>query len=244
MNEQAKALQAQFEAMDDAALKSAADERNIRGRHLIKNRSTFVDKLVAHDSQQAAIDPGAVEAGAAPQRGEGKRQVPSAIEQALDGSEAARQVPSPKLPPARPATPEPPPPPPELQAQRDQEYVVRKDFLLNTGFSMTTLAKGSVVSLRTHSKLQEFIGRGLKLRPVDGAIYGFDHLGVQQTTTLLGEDDDLDDEAPDSGVDMHAFQQMATAYARAQTRLVTLEGERDALRVDLAAATALLDDKD
>ena len=243
MNEQAKALRTQFEAMDDDALKVAADERNIRGRHLIKNRATFVDKLVAHDSQLASIDPGAVEAGAAPQRGEGKRQVPSAIEQALDGSEKARQVPKPKLPPARPPAPALPPPPPPMTVAQGQQYVVRKDFPLHTGFSMTTLAKGSVVSLRTHSRLQEFVGRGLRLQPISGATHRFDHLGVLQVTDVHGDDDLDDDEKPDSGVDMHAFQQMASEMARVQTRLVTLEGERDTLRAELAAATALLDDK-
>lgn len=248
MSGQADTLKAKFEAMDDAALKVEADARNIRGRHLIKNPATFVDKLVAHDMQVASVDPGAMEAGAAPQRTVGgldaKRQVPSVQERAMNDGEARREVKPVKLPPKKAPPPAAPPPPAVMQLVREHQYVVRRDFPVHTGFSMTTLAKGSVVSLRTHSKLQEFVERGLKLRRVDGAVHGLDRLGVQQTTTVYGgdEDGDLDDDAPDSGVDMRAFLQMTNDLSKAHTKIVTLEGEIKAARADLAAAQALLKD--
>lgn len=244
MNEQAKAATAKFEAMDDAALKAEADARNIHGRHLIKKRDTFVEKLVAHEMQVAAVDPGAVEVGAAPQRGDGKRQVPSAQEQALNDAEAKRGVAPLKLPPKKAPPPPPPAPPPPMQLVAGQQYVVRKDYPLNIGGLMTTLAKGSVVSLRTHSGLQMFVGRGLKLRRIDGATHGLDRLGVQQVTTVYGGDDeDLDDdEKPDSDVDMRAFLQMTNDLSRAHLKIATLEGQLEAARAEATAAKALLDE--
>lgn len=252
MNEQAKAFAVKFQAMDDAALKAEADARNIHGRHLIKKRETFIEKLVAHEAQMAAIDPGALEVGAVPRRAveggpDGKREVPNAVQKMLDDTDARRGIPGVKLPPKKAPPPEPPPPPPPMQVAYDQQYVVRKDCPVHTGFSMTTLAKGSVVSLRTHAKLQSLVDGGLKLRRVDGAKHGYDRLGVQQVTTVYGGEDDadLDDaDAPDNGVDMRAFLQMTNDLSQAHTKIVQLEGERDALRAELAAAAALLDDKD
>lgn len=244
MSEQAKALKVKFEAMDEATLKVEADSRSIRGRHLIKNRATFVEKLVAHDMQVAAIDPGAVEAGAPPERGDGKRQVPSAQEKSIRDTEAKRGLPAVKLPPEKPAPEPAPPPPPGMQVQAGQQYVVRKDFPVNLGGLMTTLAKGSVVTTRTHSQLQVFVSRGLRLRRIDGANHGLDRLGVQQVTTVYGGDDeDVDeDDVPENGVDMRAFLQMTNDMSRLHTKIATLETQLEAALADALAAKALLDE--
>ena len=245
MSEQAKALAVKFEAMGDAALKAEADARNIHGRHLIRKRDTFIEKLVAHDMQMAAIDPGAVEGGAVPQRTVGgidaKREVQSADQKALTDTEVGRDIPPLKVPPKKALPAAPPAPPPPMKVVPGQQYVVRKDFPVHTGFSMTTLAKGSVVELRTYSKLQQFVDRGLKLRRVAGANHGLDRLGVQQVTTPYGGDDedDLDDaDAQDNGVDMRAFMQLTNDLSRAHTKIAVLEGERNGAQKEAVEALA------
>ncbi len=241
MSEQAEAIRARFEKMTDGELRGECDARNIQGRHLIKKRETLISKAVEHEMSVAAIDPGAVEAGAAPDRtaaagGDGKRQIPTIEQAAMEAQDDADLPPLPEPPKVAPPKPPPAPPRSGMTVERGQSYVVAKDHKVNVNSFMTTIRKGSIVSLVSHSRLQEFADQGLRMRPVDGFGLTRDQLGVQQYAIPFG-DDELEPTAPaKDGVGMAEYRQMMNSLSTAHTRIATLETKLEAVERDLAGA--------
>lgn len=197
-------IQERFEAMTDEELHTAVDERKIQGRHLIKKRETLIEKLTAHDSRLAKLDPVSVEEGRAPTEvgpgTEASEIIPNLAEQQAAAERKQAAMP-PSEPPAKPPVMATNPPVknrfrdrqiiapgPFLQVQPNQMYLVLETHKVNIDSFLTSLRKGSLVSSRSYSPgtLQGFINNGLKLRPCDGFTIGYDQLGVQQETRVIG----------------------------------------------------------